>query len=294
LVTGAAGFIGQRTLPLLLSSGCEVHAVSRAPRVASIHSLHWHACDLFDERAVAELVESVQATHLLHLAWCTEYPGYWTSLDNLKWVRSTLVLAERFQEAGGVRAAFAGTCAEYDWSYGFCSETLTPLAPQTLYGTAKDATRRMLTSYASLTQLSTAWARLFFMFGHDEHPNKLVRSISQALLDGREAPCSEGSQIRDFLHVEDVAAALVAILASPVHGAINVGSGQATTVRQLVQELADLTGNASLLRPGAVATRAGEAPCVLADVRRLREEVGFQPAVDRQARLEQVVEQLRR
>ncbi|WP_421021629.1 NAD-dependent epimerase/dehydratase family protein, partial [Klebsiella pneumoniae] len=83
----------------------------------------------------------------------------------------------------------------------------------------------MLTAYASQTGLSATWARLFFMYGPGEHPNRVTSSVILSLLQGKSAQCSHGMQIRDFLHVADVASALVTLLDSDVTGPVNIGSG---------------------------------------------------------------------
>src|SRR5437763_607652 len=149
----------------------------------------------------------------------------------------------RSASTGPTRAVLAGTCAEYDWSYGFCSEGVTPLAPQTLYGTAKHALRQVAEAFASQAGLSLAWGRIFFVYGPREDERRLVASVARALLAGEEAPTSEGSQLRDFLHVDDVAGAFAALLdAEGVTGAVNIGSGVPVSVRAVVEEVARAAG----------------------------------------------------
>ncbi len=103
-----------------------------------------------------------------------------------------------------------GSGYEYDWSYGYCTEGLTPCVPDTVYGACKHALHEMVRSYAAARQLSVAWPRVFFLYGPHEHPQRLVSSVVRALLRGEPAPCSHGRQIRDYMHVQDVADGLVA------------------------------------------------------------------------------------
>src|SRR3954452_23524389 len=137
LVTGATGFIGHHLPELLSSRGFEVATVSRAGGV-----------DLLEPGAPERVVAEVQPTHLLHLAWYAEPGKYWTSPENVRWVEASLALLRAFAAGGGRRAVLAGTCAEYDWAHGFCSEGVTPLAPWTLYGPSKHALREMAESFA--------------------------------------------------------------------------------------------------------------------------------------------------
>lgn len=145
LITGASGFVGRHTVPLLLKGGYEVHAVHCGS--ASLDEeprLFWHRCDLLNADEQRRLVKQVKPTHLLHLAWYATPGKYWTSVENIRWVKASLDLTINFMEQGGKRAVFAGTCAEYDWSYGYCSEGVTPTRPATLYGTCKNSLQDMV------------------------------------------------------------------------------------------------------------------------------------------------------
>src|SRR5436190_5168313 len=147
---------------------------------------------------------------MLQLDWYAVPGRYWTSTENIRWVHASLELLQLFREHGGERVVMAGTCAEYSWAGGYCSESATELAPASLYGTCKHALRLIVEAYAEQTNLSVAWARLFFLYGPFEDSTRLVASVIRSLLKGQPALCSSGNQQRDFLYVEDAAKALVA------------------------------------------------------------------------------------
>jgi len=239
----------------------------------------WHANDLLDRRATEAVVQRVAPTHLVHLAWCSEHGVYWESPENECWLAAGLSLLEAFVAAGGRRALLAGTCAEYDWSRAEAplSETETPLAPRGAYGRAKDSLRRGAEALAARSGLSVAWARLFFLFGPGEHPDRLVASVARAVLSGRTADCTEGRQVRDYLLSTEAAEAVVAVLESGASGAINVGSGIPVSVRELIELVGAAAGGPELLRFGSIPSRADEPPRIVADVDRLGGEVGWQP-----------------
>lgn len=132
LVTGASGFIGRHALPALQMRGYEVHAVARRP--LQLEGARWHAADLLDEQAQAELLATVRPSHLLHFAWYAEHGKFWTAAENRRWVDATATLVQAFQRAGGRWVAATGSCAEYDWASGRCDELTTPIAPSTEYG----------------------------------------------------------------------------------------------------------------------------------------------------------------
>lgn len=276
LVTGASGFIGRRTLAPLVERGFDVHAVARAG--VEVEGATGHSADLLDVRARRALVESVAASHLLHLAWYAEPGAFWTARENASWVAATVGLVDEFAAAGGRRATLSGSCAEYDWSAPQPLAEDAPLAPATFYGVCKDATRRVVEGLAAATGLSLAWGRIFFLYGPGEDPRRLVGGVARALAGGRRAATSAGTQRRDFLHVDDVAGAFAALLDSDVAGAVNIASGEPVTVRSIAERLAQEAGRPELLDIGALPDRADDPPQIAADVSRLRDEVGFAPA----------------
>lgn len=278
LITGATGFIGRHVLPLLVQNGWDIHAITSREMVdAPSGNVNWHQVDLFNADKTARLVKRLAATHLLHLAWYTEPGKYWTAPINLDWVIASLSLLLAFQKCGGKRAVMAGTCAEYDWNFGFCKEAVTPCVPASIYGQSKLHLYELCASYAAQINIGFAWGRVFYLYGPGELPQRLVPAIIRPLLVGEPAKCSHGLHMRDFLHVEDVAAAFVAMLQSEVSGAVNIGSGEPTQVKAVVSLLATLLGQSELVQFGAVQAAGSEPPLVLADNTRLIREVGWRP-----------------
>lgn len=278
LLTGATGFIGVPTAPILLDRGYEVHAIGRrAPRDENVR---FRRCDIFDIEATRSATAEIQATHLLHLAWDVTPGRYWEAAENLDWVSASLHLVRAFAEAGGGRAVFAGTCAEYQWGTPRFFEMETPRIPRTLYGAAKDALGRVVEVYGAVAGFSIGWGRIFYPFGPGEKTGRLVSDAIGALLCGKPFPTTHGRQQRDYLHVDDVAGAFAALVDSDVQGGVNIGSGRAVPVRTILETIARITGNVECLRFGEVDLPESEPMIVEADTTRLNREVGFQPAHD--------------
>ncbi|MEM7099865.1 MAG: NAD(P)-dependent oxidoreductase [Pseudomonadota bacterium] len=280
LVTGASGFIGRQSLTPLVRRGFEVHAVTTQSQLdESLTGLDvtWHQFDLLEAGTPAVMIQQIQPSHLLHFGWYAEPGKYLESAENMRWVAATLAMLQAFKASEGERFVSAGTCFEYDGAYGFCREDLTPKAPTSLYGTCKDATRAILATYADTEALSLAWGRIFFLYGPYEHPNRLVSSIIRSLLSGQSAKSSAGTQIRDFMHVSDVAEGFVHLLESDVRGSVNICSGQATTIADVARTIAKQLKAEGLLELGALPMRANEPPLLIGDVQRLTNEVGFEP-----------------
>lgn len=290
LLTGATGFIGRHAIAPLATRGFEVHALSSRPQPDNAAGVQWHRADLLASSDVARLLEETNPTHLLHLAWYVA-PGKWADApENYQWAQASLDLLRRFADRGGRRAVVAGSCLEYDWSAGYCSEDRTALRPHTFYGTCKNAVQELWTGYAQRLGVSSAWARIFFVYGPGEHPDRLVAHVVRKLLAGEEARCSHGRQIRDYLYVQDVADALAALLDSDVSGPINVASGQPIALADLVSRTAAAIGRSELLRLGAIPPAPSDVPLVVADTRRLADKLGFRPAVDLESGIAQTIE----
>ncbi len=289
LVTGATGFIGRHCLPLLLTKGYEVHAVSFKTPEKDQQGIHWHKTNLLDPKESIKLMAEVRPSHFLHMAWYVAPGKCWSSLENFNWVRSSITLLQSFAQHGGKRVVMAGTCAEYDWKHGSCSERETPLSPDSVYGKCKHALQILLDAFCAQAGLSGAWGRVFFLYGPHEHKDRLVSSVISSLLNNNKANCSHGNQIRDYLHVKDVADAFVALLESTVQGPVNIASGLPITLKEIIKKIGDRLDRQDLIELGAIPTSANEAPLVVADVKRLSNEVGWHPEYNLDSGLEQTI-----
>lgn len=284
LVTGASGFVGRNTLEPLLAAGAEVHAVSTrdAPSDA-LAGVRWHRADLLAHGAARKLIRRLQPSHLLHLAWHGRPGSNLAAGVNIDWVHASMRLLDEFGEAGGSRAVLAGSCAEYTWeSRTYCVEGATPTEPATLYGLAKHRLHTMAAERAPQIGVSLAWARIFFVYGPHEQHERFAAAVARALLQGEEAACSHGRQIRDFLYAPELGSALTALLGSDVTGPVNVASGVPVRVADVVGAIATAAGRPELVRLGAKPAGRDEPDRLTAEVKRLREEVGWRSSVDLQ------------
>jgi len=249
--------------------------------------------DLLEGAAAGELMERVRPSRLLHLAWYAVPGEYWTSGENLRWLEASLRLVRAFAAVRGERATLAGTCAEYEWSRSRYREDEAPLRPATLYGASKLALGQVAETYASAEGFSLAVGRIFFTYGPGEPEGRLLPSIVRPLLEGRRAATTDGSPVRDFLHAADVADALVALLHSDVTGPVNIASGEGVAVRELVALAAEAAGRPELVDYGALPPRPDEPAELVADVRRLREVVGWRPSLPLAEGVARTVDELR-
>lgn len=268
LLTGATGFIGRHVLAELRRQGIETVAVGRTR--PEDYDGDFITADLLQPEAPALVIDRAQPTHLIHLAWYTEHGAYWTSPLNLRWLDASVRLAEAFRAAKGEKLIAAGTCAEYDWAAGYCRENSTPLIPATFYGTAKDATRRLLAAVCAAAGVQFAWGRVFMPYGDGEDARRLIPSLT-AVFEGRREPFGvNGAAYRDFLHVKDVARAFTCLLRPEARGDYNIASGEPTRIADLVSRIAEALGGDARRVLDLPTSRLGEPEILLADNRKLR------------------------
>lgn len=268
-------------MPLLLARSHEIHAIGRNQQSApEWENVFWHEADLLQPGVPTRLIFDLRAEYLLHLAWSPAVPGqFWNAPDNLGWARASFELIEAFARSGGRRVVATGSCAEYGQVTGECDETTTALSPTTLYGICKHAVQTVASAWCEKVNLSFAWARLFYLFGPNENPLRVIPYVTRSLLKQEPALCSSGRQELDYLYVKDAASALVSLLESSVEGAVNVGSGKPISLRHLLETVERQLGHANLIRFGERSSPE-MAECFWANTARLRNEVAWNPQYD--------------
>ena len=274
LLTGGTGFIGSPVSRTLKQRGldCTLAVYEHDPQLAMLEREYdLVRVNLLAEHSRADLMRKAKPDMLIHLAWYAEPNNYWQSPLNMDWLHASLDLFKRFVEQGGKRCLMTGTCAEYDWSEGGCfHEDTTAIAPSTFYGIAKDALRRACQGYAAVSGISFLWCRLFWPYGPGEPEGRLFTSLMKEWREGRSATCRAGNLKRDYMHVDDIAEALIAAAFSQEEGVMNVATGKSVALADLAHMLAENLGKQEQLRIGKEAIGPGNPEEIYADVRRLR------------------------
>ena len=280
LLTGTTGFIGSHLARLLLAEGHEVAAIVRPG------TNRWRIADLEpqlrlihgDLRAFGDIVGQIRAHRpeiCIHLAW-QGWSGKAEAEANLSSLGVSLEVLRAMVDLSCGRFVAAGTCFEYELSAGRLSET-TPLRPHDLYGVCKKSLFEVAQPFSVLTGVSVVTPRIFYSYGPYEDERRLVPSITRALLRGDEAKVTPGEQVRDYLHVSDVASAISAVAHSDATGAVNIASGEPVTIAQVARSIARMLGREDLLRLGALPYRHGEPMHIVADTTVLRRDMGWAP-----------------
>jgi nucleoside-diphosphate-sugar epimerase len=279
LITGASGFVGSHVARLLVAEGCEVYALVRESsnrwRIRDIlPSMYLRQSDLVAFENVNTYLQEIKPELCIHLAWYAVPGKYLNSQENLDSIQASINLLSQLAELGCKRFVGIGTCFEYDLSLGYLSES-SLTKPITLYAATKVALSTILQQFAQITEMEIAWIRLFYQYGPMEDERRLIPGIISSLLRDEVVKTTKGEQIRDFLHIEDVASAIWAVAKSNVSGVVNVGSGQPVTVGQIALELGNLLGKPDLIHLGALPYRPNDPMFICANNELLRKKTDW-------------------
>ena len=254
MLTGASGFIGQYVTKLLEAN----------------YELSFVEGNIFDIN-FDEYMKTEKPDYLINLAWVTGQ-GYLDSYDNVRFVQKGIEMYEAFYKYGGKRAVYVGTEQEYERKNTPLKESDT-IQPISLYAECKADLGKILVKNSQLTDKGFVWARLFFIYGAGEKPQRLMPSIIKGLLNQEEVVCSYEGYVRDYIHVEDVASAIVTCLFADYTGCVNIGGGKPTTIGKVAEMIKELVGG-----EGRVTFRTHEEcqqpMCVQADIS-LLESLGW-------------------
>ena len=277
IVTGANGFIGRHCIPLLQKKNYNIYATTSGKRnhLPVDSDITWCQTDLLSKKEITDLLEQIKPTHLLHFSWYTEHGKFWHSNINLEWISSTLHLLREFQRNGGQRFVGAGSCAEYDWNYGYCIEDLTPLQPNSLYGISKKSVYSIGKEFAKLNKISFAWGRIFFAFGPYEKTERLIAYVISSLIKNELATCSPGQHYRDFMYVKDIADAFVELLDSEIEDAINIASGKPRLLKDIINLIGENLNKTNLIQFSD--SISDEVPLLVGNTQRLENELNWRP-----------------
>ncbi len=293
LVTGASGFIGAFVTRALLQAGHTVSILAYPEDPlwrlkTSLDRLEILRGTLQELDLLQDRLQRWAPQACIHLAWYAEPGLYLDSPENLTSLQGSLNLARILSALGCECLIGAGTCAEYELKTGLLDET-DRTQPGTLYAASKLSFQMLADRIAARSRLRFAWGRIFYLYGPQEDSRRLVPSAILRLLKGLEFPSTPGEQVRDYLHVADVAAAFVMLMESGCSGIYNICSAQPVTVKGLLQLIGELVGRPELLALGKLPYRQWEPEFVSGNNDRLK-QTGWTPRYDLRSGLRDTID----
>lgn len=279
LVTGASGFIGAEVVRALDSRGVRVTGASRRRPSDTCGASDWIESDLLSDDP-SRLVQAARARTLVHVAWITTPGIYVQGAANEAWLNASLALAEAFLAAGGRRIVGIGTCFEYDVDAN---------GPRTAYAAAKAACRLGLGQRAAAADAGFAWARVFYLLGGRDHPDRFAPMLARKLVAGHPATISSGQVERDFIDVRDCGEALAALAASDANGDFDIATGLSLTPRDLATRMAAQAGRPDLVVVDPALDRPGDPQRLVGNPTALVQATGVSPRFALEESIDQVL-----
>jgi len=298
LITGAAGFVGQHLVRRVAETGARIYAgvatdekperVARLP--AQVRRLTFDLRNAVDVHAsVAEAAPHV-VFHLAavgatnpgvdpHLALAVNAGGALNLLEALR---------KRASEHGHLRrVVLVGTCYEYGRR-----EAFEGLDPFTAYAASKVAAWAFGRTYWRAYGLPIVTVRPFQIYGPGQPDHTLIPAAIRAALAGADFPMTPGEQERDFVYVDDIIHGFLAAARAPgVEGqSLDLGTGQAHTLRQVVEYVWAMTGAQGQMLPGALPYRPGDVMHLVADADRTARLTGWRARVGLEQGLNRTIE----
>ena len=303
LVTGGAGYIGSHVVRMLGERGEDVIVLDNLSRgyAEMVTQGKLVVGDTGDRALVLALLREHKIESVLHFAAHTIVPE---SVEKpLKYYGNntcnTRSLLECCDEAGVEQFIFSSTAAVYGTPEAEVVSEDTPTAPINPYGQSKLMSELMLRDLAAVTALRHVTLRYFNVAGSDPEgrigqctpeATLLIKVAVEAALGKRDGvsifgtdyPTADGTGVRDYIHVEDLAGAHLAALDYLRTGGesqtLNCGYGHGYSVRQVLDAVERVHGEALNIREEP--RRAGDPPALVADVRKIGEILGWTPSYD--------------
>ena len=245
LVTGGTGFLGGFLVRSAVASGLTVAVLSRDVPAEPSPDVTWIRGSLANPDWSA--IQQWNPEICVHAAWIATPGIYLDSPENGILVETSLDFFRKLSGFGLRRAIVLGTCIEYAMTGHPFNEESTPLAPLSPYSRAKHQLHLQLRPLLADRRCSLAWARIFYPYGPGEHPARLTSSLIDRLRAGEPVRLKTPDSVKDYIHVADVASALLHLIRSDMDGAINIGNGVGIRIADLAHLIAGVLGHPELI-----------------------------------------------
>jgi UDP-glucose 4-epimerase len=287
LITGGAGFLGTALANRLVTEGHSVRVLDDLSAGDPAHLLPDVAFtrgDVNDVPKLWTLLQGVQCVYHLaarvSVSQSVLYPREYNAVN----VGGTVSVLEAMRDAGVTRVVFSSSGAVYgEQSTEPLREDMPP-DPRSPYAVSKLAAEHYVRTTGILWNIETVSLRVFNAYGPGQqlpaaHPPVVPALINSALKGSSIVVHGSGTQTRDYVYIDDVVDALVAASTAPNVDrlVINVGSGQETSVNDLVDAIGSAMGRS--LTPLHVPAQDGGVSRMCASLVRAREKLNFQPKV---------------
>lgn len=293
LVVGGNGFIGRHIATHALGLGWQVSCLGLSGK--SLSGTHAIAADICDAKALQDALHGKRFNYVVNCGGYIDHANFSNggrSLINAHF-DGVLNLVQAIERSSLQRFINIGSSDEYGLAAAPQSEQ-TREAPISPYSLGKVAATHFLQMMYRTEGLPAATLRLFLTYGPGQDQRRFLPQIIRGCLEDRSFPTSGGEQVRDFCYIDDtVRAIFLALQTDAVDGeVINIGSGQATSIRCMIETVCRMTGSG---KPefGAVPYRRGENMALYADVSKAVKLLEWSPRISLEIGLARTIESYR-
>lgn len=252
LVTGATGFIGRHLATALMAAQADVYATSRGAPPATGSGMQWRRCDLLDSDAVRRLFAEVRPDYAFHLS----------SLADGRRDRDLVVPIFRSETIAAVNVLNAASESGTGRLLlpGSLEESAPGEIPSSPYAAAKAATRAYAQMFHALYGLPVVMTRIFMAYGPGQPAWKLIPAVAAGLMRGEAPVVTSPDRQVDWIYVADVVDGLIRAATAPgMEGqSVDIGSGELTAIRDVVERLCALIDPAIRPEYGGAGPRVNE------------------------------------
>lgn len=327
LVTGAEGFLGRHVLHALAelqranpsladkhpaasetveAQQASMQGVKNHPRIVATYlpngeppvspGAEWLPLDVTDHAAMRTLLERTQPDIIIHLAAAMggarsrDFAERAFTVNTAAAHQLMLTAVEALPQLR--RLVLIGTAEEYGNAGQLPVTEEAPVQPVSPYSASKAAATQFALLYHRLFELPVTVLRPFIVYGPGQTPSMMLPQLFTHVVEKKEFPMTAGEQTRDFVHVDDVADAVLraAVVPAAPGEVFNVCSGTEHSIRSIAEEVVRISGGGARLDVGALPYRRSEVMRIVGSFQKARHLLGWQPRIELQDGLARTID----
>jgi len=281
LIIGGTGFIGYHLAKKLLKKGWQVTSIStnRPKKIRYLPEVKYIICDIANKNSLKKKIKKT-------FHYVVNLGGYVDHSNKKKTFKSHYIgcknLAEIFLKKTPIAFVQIGSSVEYGYLKSPQKEKAkcNPKSVKSIYGKAKLLSSILLMDLFKKKKFPATVLRLYLAYGPRQDINRFLPVTIKGCIKNKKFPCSEGSQLRDFLHVDDVVAAILKSLTNKkARGEIiNIGSGKPRKIKNIIKQIKKIS-KGGYPQFGKIKLRKDEILKLYPNIKKAKKIINWKPRI---------------